>query len=170
MALKFLSNLESVAGVFRDKITEKEIIGWTKAGLLNAMSGEGGRREDFQHYVRTNYLQNGRALGVRDERDPEWKKRGWHHYQTMLFYTPKARRKGTPEVRAGLYGSALKNIAGITTYNGSLNYLAPILKDKGYLRNAWRSYQGNTKAREDLLWMFQHGIDKKIREEGKAEK
>lgn len=164
MALKFMSNAQSMGNVFDKEITQKEITNWAVAGLLKAMSGEDGREQSFPEFVRAKYLENGQALGVGDE-DERWKrKRGWHHFETFIFYRPKRRKRGNPEVHAGMYGAGIRKAGGDTAYLGSLNYINTSLKEPGYIRQAWRSYQGANKTKEDLQWMFVHGIEKKARE------
>lgn len=175
MALKLKTNAEAFSKVVGMEIKQADLIGWTKAGLIKAMGGEDKKGVDFPTFVRDHFLKNGRALGISKE-TPEWKKkRGWHHYETFMFYAPKWNRNGRPEVRAGMYATGIKRAGGNTRWVGSLNYLGEgtkphgKIKESGYLKNAWRSFGGTKRAGEDIQWVFIKGIEKRLRKSAKEE-
>lgn len=166
MALKFLSNSEALTDVFDKKITQKEITNWAIAGVLRGMNGEDGKQQSFPDLVRKRYLENGYALGVREE-DFAWQRdRGWHHYETFMLYRPKRRRRNESEFHAGMYSMGIRKAGKQPDpkHVGSLNYINSSLKQKGYIRSAWNAYKGVQKTKDELEWMFVHGIEKKARE------
>lgn len=167
MAVKYMSNAESLTKVFSEQITVEKMSGWAAAGLIMVMKGdtpsEFRQAYPFPAYVQMHKLSNESVLNKGPARE-KWGRgefRGWHHFETFTYYMPKRSiKKGKPEVHAGMYGKGIREAGGSTNYLGSLNYMKTRIKQPGYIRDAWKESRGNNLTKETLNYMIVHGIEK----------
>lgn len=169
--VKFMSNAEALSKDFKERITVERMNNWASAALINVMNGTARtyRILGFPQFVRANKLSNGSALNVGSEYDKKgnYVFRGWHHYEAMTYYKTSRKR---PEVHIGLYGAAIRELGFSNIRNGSLNYMVNSIKEPNYIRDAWKTFKGQNTTRNELFWMFEHGIDKLTRESEKEVK
>ena len=161
MAYKIDTNVMVLAPKFTKGMTVEQLMNWAQAALGNVQKGDDKDTGlgSFPDYVKYNWL-SGQVMNVSSPveggNNNSWfhfKKRGWHHRDAVKPWTRK--RNGKVNTRIGLYSPDMKG--------KSLNYIAKNLKATGngkFMQKAWNKFKGPIRSKEELNWMFEHGMQK----------
>lgn len=161
MAIRVDTNALILAKVFKNEITINRMEGWAQGAFGNVIDGSYSGDWGFPYYV-ARYWLSGQAMNVSDDLNPTASllRRGWHHRDTVMAYTPKKRKRGILETKIGMYSPTVPKY--------SLNYIAKNVKNgayKNFMSKAWSRYKGSKKSKDELTWMFDKGLEKLFREE-----
>ena len=167
MAYKIYTDALIVAQIFEEEISLDWLAKHAQAGLGNSVDATGATMKTFSfaYYVQKYWLQ-GQAMNIGSEESTSYKKRGWHHYERFQPYSPKPRRWDTRFKNIGFYSKYTDRQTG-KTRGVSMNYLLKNLRRTGqerFLTKAWSKWGGPKNTREELSWMFEHGLNKMFEE------
>lgn len=161
MAYKISTNVLVLAPKFTKELTVERLMNWAQAALGHVQEGEDGSSSlgSFPDYVKYFWL-SGQVMNVsmplvKGDNNSwfHYEKRGWHHRDSVKPWTRK--RNGKVNTRIGMYSPDMKG--------KSLNYIAKNLKATGngkFMQRAWNKFKGPIRSKEELNWMFEHGMQK----------